>query len=168
MFDINITDINKNALEDMKKIYDLYKEYYDLNSMYYTTPSTDACINKAVSCVSKYSDLIKSCPPKDSSNFCTALSDYKNTYNRLKEDNPCVTKDLPTLPSYQKETASSEPLDTAGEHMSTQTETPPLEGSLPITEETPPSKNNTFEIIGYTSATSVFLFGTYMVRNVFI
>nr|CAB96712.1 vir25 [Plasmodium vivax] len=161
-FDINITDIKKSDLEEMKKIYDLYKEFYDLHSMYFSTVINDTCINKADSCVSKYSNLIKTCPPQDNRKFCTALSNFKNTYNELKEKKPCVTKDLPTLPSYQKETTSSEPLDTAGEHMSTQTETPPLEGSLPIAEETPPSKNNTFEIIGYTSATSVFLFGTYM------
>ncbi|KMZ82502.1 hypothetical protein PVIIG_05363 [Plasmodium vivax India VII] len=168
-FDINITDIDKTDLEDMKKIYDLYEKYYELYSKDFTITNKGICINKAVACVAKYKDLIKTCSPEDIRKFCTALSDFKNTYDIFKEEKPCRPMDLPILSPHQEETSSQESLDNrATEDITTQTETSGLEGDLPIAYESPPSKNNTFEIIGYTSATSVFLFGTYMVRNVFI
>ncbi|GAB69861.1 hypothetical protein PCYB_006100, partial [Plasmodium cynomolgi strain B] len=132
----------------MKSIYNLYLAYDDLQKLNYGTEKKNICIDEVDSCINLYTNLIKTCHDKDKGNFCTALSAFKDKYDKLKKIIPCITKDLPAFPSYQEEISLSASLDnTDREYISMQTEVSGLEDILLMENKKPPAKNNTYAII---------------------
>ncbi|VVA00395.1 PIR protein [Plasmodium vivax] len=95
-FKIKAHIISKNDLEDMEKLYDLYNAYYDIMTMDHQI--TDGCITKAKKCVTLYNDHIQACATGVKESFCKALLDFKQEYNKLKNEPKCSKTNLPELP----------------------------------------------------------------------
>ncbi|SBS90432.1 PIR Superfamily Protein [Plasmodium ovale curtisi] len=101
-FELTIHDIQKESFEKMKNIYNLYQKYYDIYKISYARyPNIcSECITYANECVDLFRRLMKECPISNSSTFCIALDDFKNTYDNLKSEEIFRNNELPPLLTY--------------------------------------------------------------------
>ncbi|KMZ95042.1 hypothetical protein PVMG_06024 [Plasmodium vivax Mauritania I] len=185
-----VHDINENDLNDMKKLYDLYKLYYDIWIM---DPSiTDGCITKANECVSLYTDFMQTCTPGVERNFCKALLDFKDLYNTLRREPLCSNKELPELPelknlqdlpglpelkklpelqkspelqSYDQLKSSSQTLGMDSERTQEHVQDKEKESISGPPTELPPEKNKMIGLAGSILGSSTVLFSIYLVKT---
>ncbi|SCA60780.1 VIR protein [Plasmodium vivax] len=159
-FNNDAHDISENDLNDMKKLYGLYKLYYDIWVMNYSI--TDGCINKAKECFSLYKNLIQTCAPGVKKNFCEALLKFRDAYNTLKSETECLNKELSELPSYDQVISLSQKLTKDSEHKQEQVQPEGREIISSVSTELSSENNNILKTVVSTLGASAVFFSAYM------
>ncbi|SBS91871.1 PIR Superfamily Protein [Plasmodium ovale curtisi] len=162
-FHINISNIEKDILENMKVLYSLYQEFYNIFvSSYSTHPNIETCKGYANKCISTYKNFIKHCPTKDAQIFCTALSDFEQVYNSIRSNKPFDNNHLPKLPSYEDAIkVEKQLLDVTG-HRATHDQVPSTHtGNSHYGEDISP-RHTIFVILGSLLGIFLILLSMYM------
>ncbi|SBT83807.1 PIR protein [Plasmodium ovale] len=96
-----IYDIKENEFKDMNTLYTLYKKYNEINKIINKGNSNkEVIIQYANECVHKYTEVKGKCSG-DSTHFCTALTSFKEKYEKINLCNYNIAgwgkKSLPSL-----------------------------------------------------------------------
>ncbi|SBT00638.1 PIR Superfamily Protein, partial [Plasmodium ovale curtisi] len=105
-----IYDIKNVVLQNMDILYDLYTYYEKIYSKITdskVTGTQSSCSDDNQKCINKYEEVILNCPDNGNSTpFCTALSNFKENYEKLQEyistPNECSKVVLEKLPTYSE------------------------------------------------------------------
>lgn len=157
-----IQDISEVHLNNMKILENLYVNYFELHdiiSVYKT--SNKSCSTYSNICYEQYEEAIKDCTNPNSTNFCKALEEYRETHEQLLQMNEfyrkCPSDELKKLPKNEK--AIREEMDRALQLVRGIHPSHPSEAHTGITAVT---------VIGVSLVISVSIFLLYMVSSNFM
>ncbi|SBT57927.1 PIR Superfamily Protein [Plasmodium ovale wallikeri] len=149
----NISEVHLNNMKILEKLYVNYFELHDIIFVYVT--SNKSCSTYSNICYEQYEEAIKGCTNPNSSNFCKALEEYRETHEQLLQMNEifrkCPSDELKKLTKNEK--AIREEMDRAVQSVLGIHPSRPSEAHTGITAVT---------VIGVSLAVSVSIILLYM------